>query len=333
LSGSLPLLRERLDLAIITYNRSAALERTLEQLFDSPFAECPITVLDNCSTDDTPTVCRRWAERFADLRIVRHRHNIGLSGNYLRAVELSNSTYTWVLSDDESYDFSGCDDVVATLREGEIDLLMIGSPHQQAWEHGLRTTVPDLIARGGQYHAAFTFIAGSLFRTSLFDSRAFVRGYRYGDTIYPHFPFVHDQVGRGSSIYVARRPIVVRTRLEVEESVGDLLGWMSKWARACELIAEHDLRRAAIYESAGDRRGWVRQLVVHTMLTRLDDPRRLPRYLADLLVACRGEQRLIVIACLPLAVVPRSILKVVRRVVRRRRGIPMTIPEFDEFRV
>lgn len=334
MTRALPALRDQLELAIITYNRSGPLEHTLGQLHDSPFAECRITVLDNCSTDGTPAVCERWSERFGDFHVVRHRYNIGLSPNYLRAVELTQATYTWVLSDDETYDFSDCKDLVACLREGEVDLLMIGSPHQFDWERGLRTTVPDLIARGGQYHAAFTFVAGSLFRTSLFGSSAMARGYRNSENLYPHFPFVHDQVARGSSVYIARRAIVERTRRPIHETVRDLMSWIVKWARSCEIIGDPQLRKAVIYQAmGGDQRAWARQVLLHTMLTRLDEPERLGRYLADLFVVCRQEQRLVVAGCAPLAVVPRPVYGLVRRALRRRRRMVGEDPDFDELRM
>jgi glycosyltransferase involved in cell wall biosynthesis len=328
-----PELRDRVELAIITYNRAEPLERTLQHFLESPFAGCRITILDNCSTDETAEVCRRFAERFDDLHVLRHPYNIGLSANYLRAVELTRAPYSWILSDDESYDFSDCEDLVEVLLEGEVDLISIGSPHQHAWERGLRTTVPELIARGGWFHNSFTFIAGALFRTELFRSDHFFRGYRYTDTLYPHFPFVHDQVARGSSIYIARQPIVGRTVRPINETTGDYMSWMVRWVRACEGISNPVLRKDVIYEGVGDRREWAKQLLIKTMLTRLDDPARLPRYLADLLVICRGEQRAVVAACLPLAVLPRPVYAAVRRLVRTRRGIPMEDPEFDEFRL
>lgn len=333
MAADLPAVSEQLELAIITYNRSGPLERTLQQFHDSPFADCRITVLDNCSTDDTPAVCERWAGRFRDLRVVRHPYNIGLSPNYLRAVELTRAEYTWVLSDDETYDFSRCEDLLHELRAGEIDLFMLGSPHQDEWAQGLRTTVPDLIARGGRFHNAFTFVAGSIFRTALFDSRAIFRGYQNAANLYPHNAFVQDQFLRGSSVYVTRDVVVVRTRPPINETVGDMMSWLVKWARSCEVIEDPKLRERVINESIGSAGDWARQVLLHTTLTKLDDPDRLPRYLADLWLACRGRQRAVIAACVPLALLPRPVYGMMRRVLRRRRGMAMEDPDFDEFRV
>ena len=92
-------------------------------------------------------------------------------------------------------------------------------------------------------------------------------------------------------------------------------------------------RQTAIYQAIGEPREWRRQVAIHTMLTKLDAPDRLPHYLSDLLVICRGGQRAAVAACMPMAALPRPLYALVRRVVRRSRGMSMEDPSFDEFRL
>src|SRR4051812_28649789 len=120
------MLADDLAIMVFTYNRADNLRRTLEQLEDSPFAACRITVLDNHSTDHTPDVCRAFEGRFPRYRVIRHRVNIGLGPNYLRGVELSDARYSWILSDDEDFDFSDCSDVIEAIEEGEVDLFSLG---------------------------------------------------------------------------------------------------------------------------------------------------------------------------------------------------------------
>src|SRR5690349_20144371 len=100
---------DELELFVVTYNRAGALRRTLEALLVSPFSGCAITVLDNASVDETPAVCEEFAGRFARLRTVRHARNVGFGANYLRAIELARAPYTWILADDDDYDFSDAD--------------------------------------------------------------------------------------------------------------------------------------------------------------------------------------------------------------------------------
>jgi glycosyltransferase involved in cell wall biosynthesis len=162
------MLEEKIELFVITYNRAKYLERTLTQLLSSPFARCRITILDNCSTDATPEVCRSFAVRFAQLRVVRHRKNIGASPNYLRAVEMSESPYTWVLGDDDTYDFSDCADVLEAFESERFDLISLGSPEQPNNERGLTTTSRELIEQDTRYFSFFTFLTGVAFRTQIF---------------------------------------------------------------------------------------------------------------------------------------------------------------------
>src|SRR5215210_7668396 len=142
------MLDDDLAIMVFTYNRAENLRRTLEQLEASPFAGCRISVLDNHSTDATPEVCREFEGRFARYRTVRHARNIGLGPNYLRDVELSEGRYSWILSDDEQFDFSDCEDVIGAIEAGDVDLISLGSPAQQEWERGQRGSARELYERG-----------------------------------------------------------------------------------------------------------------------------------------------------------------------------------------
>jgi abequosyltransferase len=92
-----------LTIVIPTYRRSAFLRRSLERLHD----QCPPTVrlvvLDNSSADDTKQVVAESAARFAtgQLRYVCHPVNIGACANLLRAFEVPETEWVWVLGDDD----------------------------------------------------------------------------------------------------------------------------------------------------------------------------------------------------------------------------------------
>ncbi len=92
-----------LTIVIPTYRRSAFLRRSLERLHD----QCPpavrLVILDNASPDDTEQVVAESAARFASgqLRYVRHPANIGACANLLRAFEVADTEWVWVLGDDD----------------------------------------------------------------------------------------------------------------------------------------------------------------------------------------------------------------------------------------
>ena len=116
-----------MEIILITYNRSKYLDNTLNQFLNSPFKNCKFTVLDNCSPDNTPEICAKYEKLFPNMHIVRHSTNIGGNANILRAVETSESKYTWILGDDDNYDFSTVDDVIDAVVSDKYDFIYVTS--------------------------------------------------------------------------------------------------------------------------------------------------------------------------------------------------------------
>lgn len=312
------LLTTRLELVLITFNRSAELRRTLSQLAESPFAGCRLTVLDNCSTDETPEVCAELAPRFDDFHVMRHRRNLGGGPNFLRAVETARAPYTWVVCDDDDLDFSDCSDVIETLEAGEVDLVCVGGPGREDWTPGA-TTLGALAAAGDRLFYVLTFIPSVIFRTELFDERALSDGYRAIDNLYPNFEFVRRQVERSASVLVSRSLIVLRRRDTVP---GSGLYWLLRWVRCCSTISDRSLRRAAIYSTTPRRRHWLTVLASAIAQERLYFPRRTTAEVLELGALLRGEQRVALVLLAPLAFVPRGFYKRMKTVVKRVRGEP-----------
>lgn len=116
------MLKDKLKIVLITYNRSYCLDRTLKQLFssDSPIKECEFTILDNASSDDTQAVVRKYQERFPHITYVRHPVNISGYGNVCRAYETlagSDKEYGWVLCDDDYYDWKSWKEVEHAMQQ------------------------------------------------------------------------------------------------------------------------------------------------------------------------------------------------------------------------
>ncbi|MBD2079350.1 glycosyltransferase family 2 protein [Leptolyngbya sp. FACHB-17] len=91
--------KTKVTVAIPTYNRSDLLKVSLESVLNQDYPDFQVLILDNASTDNTEAIVRS----FDDPRIiyVRHSTNIGLLNNWNKAIELSNSSYLTILSDDD----------------------------------------------------------------------------------------------------------------------------------------------------------------------------------------------------------------------------------------
>jgi glycosyltransferase involved in cell wall biosynthesis len=312
------MLGEQLELLLITYNRAKPLERTLAQVLESPFAQCKITILDNRSSDDTPLVCEKYRTLFPRLGIMRHRKNIGASANYLRAVELSAAPYTWVLCDDDTFDFSDCADVVEVIERGDVDLIHTGVLGEFGWERGITTTSKYLTSKGTNYFFIFSFVPSLIFKTERFDSECIAKGYRISVNLYPHFEFLKKSVQENFSVYVSRRYIVHRG---TDDSYFSGLGWFTLWVNNCRTIEDRRLRRAAIYELADTARNralWLKNLALWIIEEKLHAPEQVGKQLGQIWFGFSGDQRLLLALLSPLALLPAPLYAMLRA--RRRAG-------------
>jgi glycosyltransferase involved in cell wall biosynthesis len=244
-------LAEKIELFIFTYNRAPFLEETLRQLTQSPFSLCKITVVDNASTDGTDEVCRKYADVIQRFRHVKHRANLGCSANYLRAVEMSQGLYTWVLCDDDKFDFSKAGDVIEKILEGKLDLISVGVEGHNL-RGGTLTTTREL-ALTQEYFLWHSFIPSLIFKTVHFDSKSLVDGYHNADTLLPHFPFVANMAEKNVTIYISREKVIRK---------GDNFGYaplqfMVGWLRGSNKIEDPVLRRKCMSEVLSGKKFWL----------------------------------------------------------------------------
>jgi glycosyltransferase involved in cell wall biosynthesis len=85
------------------YNGEAYVAGAIESLIAQTYPHWQMTIYDNCSTDDTGSICRGLAERDARIRYVRQPQNIGLARNFNAAFRPVRTEYfKWMAHDDLS---------------------------------------------------------------------------------------------------------------------------------------------------------------------------------------------------------------------------------------
>ena len=90
-----------LSICIPTYNRADFLPETLESIFRQWRDDIEVTVADNASTDATAGIVERYRRRFGAVRYFCWDSNQGADRNYLKAVELADGRYCWILGSDD----------------------------------------------------------------------------------------------------------------------------------------------------------------------------------------------------------------------------------------
>jgi abequosyltransferase len=120
-----------LTIAIPTFNRAKLLDKQLEWLthaiqgFESV---CEVIVSDNCSTDDTSNVVKKWQSLFPSITFSYKKNldNIGAVRNIASCIEAANGEHVWIVSDDDKiFDNSIADIVSALTKYPNLGLMIL----------------------------------------------------------------------------------------------------------------------------------------------------------------------------------------------------------------
>lgn len=168
-----------LEIALITFNRSYFLKRTLQQLFStkSPVRNFIITIIDNNSCDDTEKICRTFQKQFHNLRYLKNSHNVGGNANACKAYELlsnSLSKYIWVICDDDFYEWDNWNEVEDLMKEN-IDCIGVAN-----YANNNKQIVKNEIKL-----FQLSFIPAGIYKTSLLKDDIITNMY---DSIFTMFP-------------------------------------------------------------------------------------------------------------------------------------------------
>ena len=320
---------DQLEIFIFTYNRAESLRRTLAQFNSEPIRNCRLTVLDNHSTDNTPAVCAEVQKTHPNLRIVRHPKNIGGLANYLRAIELAEAPYSWVICDDDSYDFSKAADVFEEIRGGKTDIISAGVEG-----HPLPSGARGSLFEFSLQHPFFwshSFVPSMIFRTALFDQECLRAGYDNIDTMFPHFPFLIRIAETNRSVYVSREKIITKSN-----NVGySTFRFMAGWLKSSRRIASTQLRRKVIGEVFSGE-SFLKTIAFSLLMERQFRPKIYRAEFGALRAEAARTDRLIWLKLLAFSLsvaAPDAVHSSLwRRFAEYRKKKGATVPNFDESR-
>ena len=290
------MLEELLAIQIITYNRSTCLDNTLRQLQQSPFVRCRITVLDDFSSDETPTIAAKYADKFPRYRVIRHQRNIGGDYNFLRARELSTSFYTWIVCDDDNFEFCHAQNVIEAIKTCAFDMLYVASRTVLGWNGYGETRVSRVISDKAKYHRACSFWPSLIFRTEWFTTYCLAPA----PYLFPSFRFINNSMTYDFWIYVSEYPLVIRSHgPAIEHSP---LSLYREWVINAGLLSDLEMRRHVIEEWTD--KGFIRTLAFWIALDKANKVDGLVKKIVDMFFAFTPMLRLKLLLLLPLMIIP-----------------------------
>jgi|WetSurMetagenome_2_1015567.scaffolds.fasta_scaffold58674_2 glycosyltransferase involved in cell wall biosynthesis len=218
---------DELTIIIITYNRESLLKLTVDALLKSPFSKCKIKILNNNSTDNTKEEICRYVQINPNLEIITNKINIGGDGNILRAIEYAETTYLWILADDDTYNFKECDDVIEQIQQGKVDLIHVGGHTDVEWIYGGNISTPqEQIKKGYPYFKICSFLPANIFKVRL-AYPYIIDGYKNIINMYPHMPFLIAAYQNNNKFYISKRRIVNAIIGQQKYGYGNCLsGWI-----------------------------------------------------------------------------------------------------------
>jgi glycosyltransferase involved in cell wall biosynthesis len=91
----------KVSIGLPVYNGEQYLAETIDSILAQTYENFELIISDNCSTDGSREICRRYVERDSRVRFFPNEINKGWAGNYCRVFELARGPYfRWAPADD-----------------------------------------------------------------------------------------------------------------------------------------------------------------------------------------------------------------------------------------
>lgn len=120
------IMHKLISICVITYNSSKYIEETLDSILHQDYPHIEVLIGDDCSTDNTPDICRNWIEknknRFVNCKFVQTPANCGIVGNYNNVWPLAKGDWIKFIAGDDLLK-QDCISTFANNTEDDIDIM------------------------------------------------------------------------------------------------------------------------------------------------------------------------------------------------------------------
>lgn len=89
------------SVCIPAYNAEIFITETINSIIQQSYKNLEIIVNDNCSQDSTWSILESMTKQYSELRRYKNQRNIGMTGNWNKALEYARGQYVMLLSADD----------------------------------------------------------------------------------------------------------------------------------------------------------------------------------------------------------------------------------------
>lgn len=209
-----------LTILITTYNRAPLLKLLLEKLssYQDAGLDFAVNIFDDCSTDETPKICKSFEKKISKYSYNRHPKNVGMDINFISAYESCQTEYCWLPGDYRYISFEDMKRVIALLESKTYDALIINCHPNNKVERKDYTDINELMSELGWHNTNQTsFIIPRKFITPTFYKR-------YIGTTFTHLGMITENLCAMDRFKVAYLNNV--RMLSTETGTFTRIGWM-----------------------------------------------------------------------------------------------------------
>ncbi|RMB87798.1 glycosyltransferase family 2 protein [Streptomyces shenzhenensis] len=107
----------KLSVVVPMHNVGAFANSTLRSLANNADPDFEFLLVDDCSTDSTPWIIDRWAERLPNAKVIRHEKNVGIAQARNSGIDVAAGEYIAFLDGDDWYGPGHLTELVSAIEE------------------------------------------------------------------------------------------------------------------------------------------------------------------------------------------------------------------------
>jgi glycosyltransferase involved in cell wall biosynthesis len=109
------------------YNGANYIQQAIDSVLAQSYTNWKFLIVDNCSTDNTAEICKPYLAN-PRFQYILNETNLGVHGNFHKALSLCNTTYFAYLSHDDIYVRSDAFAEARSILEADKSLAMVNAP-------------------------------------------------------------------------------------------------------------------------------------------------------------------------------------------------------------
>lgn len=91
----------KVSILIPVYNTEAYISESINSVLNQSYQDLELVIVDDCSTDDTYTICQQFAKMDQRIKLYRNEHNLGMMANWIHGIGFCKGLYWGKLDADD----------------------------------------------------------------------------------------------------------------------------------------------------------------------------------------------------------------------------------------